>query len=113
MNGITILNTYANTSSPSWVVAIALCGATVVMVGVILFLVSKTYSQMIFGIVFSVIGFIAVIGGYIFAEKNVVETARYECIVSDEVNPNDLYEQYNVIEKRGEIWVLEEKDNDE
>ena len=34
---------------------------------------------------------------------------QYECIIDDGVNINEVYENYNVIERRGEIWVLEDK----
>ena len=35
---------------------------------------------------------------------------RYEVIVGDYVRFTDIYEKYNVVERRGEIWVLEDKD---
>lgn len=36
---------------------------------------------------------------------------RYECIIDSNVSFVELYEKYNVIEQRGDIWVLEEKTN--
>lgn len=34
---------------------------------------------------------------------------RYEVTVGDYVMFTDIYEKYDVIERRGEIWVLEDK----
>lgn len=113
MNGITILNTYTNASSPSWTVGLMFGGIAFMIVGIMLFLGSQNFRQFVVGIALVGIGGVAVICGWIFAEKRATETPRYECLVSEKVNANELYDQYNVIEKRGEIWVLEEKDNDE
>ena len=34
---------------------------------------------------------------------------RIEVIISEKVNLEDFYEKYDIVEKRGEIWVLNEK----
>lgn len=34
---------------------------------------------------------------------------QYECTIDKDVSFVELYEKYNVIEQRGDIWVLEEK----
>jgi hypothetical protein len=34
---------------------------------------------------------------------------RIEVIISEKVNLEDFYEKYNIVEKRGNIWVLDEK----
>lgn len=34
---------------------------------------------------------------------------RIEVIISEKVDLEDFYEKYNIVEKRGEIWVLNEK----
>lgn len=38
------------------------------------------------------------------------ERNQYECIIDDSVSINEVYENYNVIERRGDIWVLEDKE---
>lgn len=35
---------------------------------------------------------------------------RYEVILDDSVPANEVYEKYEVIERRGEIWVIEDKE---
>ena len=37
------------------------------------------------------------------------ERNQYECIIDDGVSINEVYEKYNVIERRGKIWILEDK----
>lgn len=36
---------------------------------------------------------------------------QYEVTVGDYVRFTDIYEKYDVVERRGEIWVLEDKDD--
>lgn len=38
------------------------------------------------------------------------ERNQYECIIDDGTSINEVYENYNVIERRGDIWVLEDKE---
>lgn len=36
---------------------------------------------------------------------------RYECIIDDDTSFVDISEKYVVVEQRGEIWVLEDKED--
>ena len=44
-----------------------------------------------------------------YKTRDKIEKTRYEVTISDEVNYNEFIEKYNVIEKRGKIFVVEEK----
>ena len=35
---------------------------------------------------------------------------RYECLIDETVSMTEVYERYEVIEQRGDIWVLEDKE---
>lgn len=35
---------------------------------------------------------------------------RYECLIDDTVPYTEIYDKYDVIEQRGSIWVLEDKE---
>ena len=35
---------------------------------------------------------------------------RYEATISEDVSMTEFYEQYEVIEQRGEIWVIEDRE---
>ena len=35
---------------------------------------------------------------------------RYECTIDESVSMKEVYERYEIIEQRGDIWVLEDKE---
>lgn len=35
---------------------------------------------------------------------------RYECTIDDDASFIDIYEKYIVVEQRGDLWILEDKD---
>lgn len=35
---------------------------------------------------------------------------RYECLIDESVSMTEVYERYEIIEQRGDIWVLEDKE---
>ncbi len=46
----------------------------------------------------------------LFGSANSYDVYRYEVSIDDTVSVNDFCEQYNIIEQRGEIYVIEEKE---
>ena len=40
------------------------------------------------------------------------ERTRYEVTIDDSVSMKDVYKKYEVIEQKGEIWILEDKEID-
>lgn len=51
--------------------------------------------------------------GYALSYPPVTETTmRYEVTIDDSVSLTEFYEHYNVIEQRGEIFVVEEKSHE-
>ena len=41
------------------------------------------------------------------------EETRYECAIDDTVSFNEIMENYEVVEQRGDIWVLRDKEEEE
>ena len=35
---------------------------------------------------------------------------RYECTIDESVSMTEVYERYEIVEHRGDIWVLEDKE---
>lgn len=35
---------------------------------------------------------------------------KYECTIDESVSFNELYEKYEIVEQRGSIWVLKDKE---
>ena len=57
----------------------------------------------------SIIGIIA----FVFITNASIEPTgcyKYECLIDKSVSMTEVYEKYKVIEQRGEIWVLEDKE---
>jgi len=40
------------------------------------------------------------------------ERNQYECVIDNDVSIVEVYKNYNVIERRGDIWILEDKVNE-
>lgn len=59
-----------------------------------------------------VLGFLSMsLFGTIFSYPAVTETTmQYEVILDDSVSMNEFCEHYNVVEQRGDIFVVEEKE---
>jgi len=50
-----------------------------------------------------------VVYGIVHKEDVPTGCYRYECTIDDDASFTDILEEYDVIEQRGEIWVLEDK----
>lgn len=112
MDGITILNTIIVDDCAQWVVPTVVAMGVVCIVALVLMLNSDDTGAgvIIFGII-SLLAMIAmpIIIGTSKSHWRTNERNQYECIIDDSVSINEVYEKYNVIERRGDIWVLEEK----
>ena len=49
------------------------------------------------------------IGHAIFDKTVHTGRYQYECLINDRAAFTDIYEDYNVIEQRGDLWILEDK----
>ena len=110
MDGITILNTIIVNDCADWVSFTALTLGVICIMSFVLMLTSKDNRVIIFGII-SLVAIIAtpiiIIASKTHWRTN--ERNQYECIIDDSVSINEVYEKYNVIDRRGKIWILEDK----
>ena len=112
MDGITILNTIIVDECAQWVLP------TVLAIGIVCictFLLMLNTSGCTDTICLGIVSVLSLIVVYIivFVSKHhwrTNERNQYECIIDDSVSINEVYENYNVIERRGDIWVLEDKE---
>ena len=72
------------------------------------FLVWILDDDAIFGFL-SLVNTVAFILMIIFGPGEPTGRYRYEVTIDDSVNFTDVYERFEVIEQRGDIWVLEDK----
>ena len=111
MDGITILNTTIVDEYAQWVLPTVLALGFICIVALVLMLNSNDKGVIIFGTI-SLLAMIAmpIIIGTSKSHWRTNERNQYECIIDDSVSINEVYENYNVIERRGDIWVLEDKE---
>lgn len=111
MDGITILNTIIVDDYARWVLPTVLALGFICIVSLVLMLNSNDSGVIIFGTI-SLLAMIAmpIIIGTSKSHWRTNQRNQYECIIDDSVSINEVYENYNVIERRGDIWVLEDKE---
>ena len=111
MEGLQILNQTEIIEYPGW-----WCWALVVSafmpvcsIGIISDRSASKIAQMIacFTAILGLLGLVVVLGG---DWKKPTGQYKYEAIISDDVSITSLYEKYEVVEQRGEIWVLKDKE---
>ena len=112
MEGIHILNKTMITEIPSWAMKCMLIGFLMIALGSVLgFSVKSNTLKTIFGSVVG-IGIVIIICICIKQPEEQTDRYRYEVTVGPYVRFTDIYEKYDVVERRGEIWVLEDKENE-
>ena len=107
IEGITILNKIAVTGVPSWILISA---AVILIIGLIVFAISIIAEWPTWTAIVPII--IILLVWLICGILNItIKTGeyQYECIIDDSVPYNEIVENYNIVEQRGDIWVLEEK----
>lgn len=108
IEGITILNKTAITGLPIWLtitwIAIVMISIGIVVIGGLI----TEWEAKIIGIA----GIVAVVMFFLgLILESTVKTGDYwyECTIDDAVSYNDIVKNYEIIEQRGDIWVLEDK----
>lgn len=115
MKGVEILNKVAITEMPVWVEKSLTFGIVTILVTIIGMLIISYMTEWYIGDNICMIGVICLlaftVGIVVVGDRNQVQTGkyRYEVILSEDVSITDIYEKYEVVEQRGEIWVLEDK----
>lgn len=111
MDGITILNTTIVDDYAQWVLPTVLALGLICIVALVLMLNSNDTGVVIFGTI-SLLAMIAIPTIVITSKSHwrINERNQYECIIDDSVSINEVYENYNVLERRGDICVLEDKE---
>lgn len=104
MDGITILNTIIVDDYAQWVLPTVLALGFICIVALVLMLNSNDSGVIIFGTI-SLLAMIAMPIIVITSKSHwrTNERNQYECIIDDSVSINEVYEKYNVIERRGDI----------
>lgn len=122
MQGVHILNTTEILENPSWTINLINVGSFIAIIGAIFMIVTmiiahkftyKTIKTMAVASLSTIIvGLIVVIITSITSSQKLIPTGRcqYEVTIDDTVSFTELNDQYEVIEQRGKIWVLKDKE---
>ena len=117
LNGIDILNKEEILTTPEWIGVVLAISTVIFIVSIILALVflftSHDTASFFFLIIFVCSSIICVISNYINDTYKNEPTGRYryEATIDDSVSITEVYDHYNVVEQRGDIWILEDKED--
>lgn len=112
MDGITILNvTEVSENSTLLLVALIFLMIGAIVNTVNLLLSTNTKQCVLYGIrTLALLAFSIVVVFAMDKDRKANEHNQYECLIDKSVSMEDVYEKYTVIERRGDIWVLEDKE---
>lgn len=113
MDGIHILNQTVIMETVGWYVPVLfICG---ILAGICFAIAIDTYDDGLrgFGVIVGIVLICILIAIGVWEPKVETDRYRYEATVGDYIRFSDVYEKYDVVERRGEIWVLEDKEIDE
>lgn len=107
LEGITVLNTFV-ISSAIGTGTFVLMGLACIVIG---FLVGLAVwdGEVAPAIIQSILTAAIVLGIAGYINKDATDTVRYEVTISEEVNFTDFTKRYEIIEQRGDIYVIEER----
>ena len=115
MKGVDILNIEEISAVPLWVDVIGIIAVMVFAISLIILLISvyKLWNvSFIVSIITTLISFIFII---ILGVNDIEEPTgryRYEATIDDSVSITEVYDRYKVVERRDDIWILEDKEED-
>ena len=113
MEGVTILNTTPITGLPIWLIIICIiaCLVLVMFDAMIIadIIVFKRKTREILIVTFTILAIAAIsLFGYL---NDIYETGHhyYECVIEDTASFNEIMNTYEIVDQRGDIWVLKDK----
>ena len=111
MEGITFLNSTAiMTLHPLGILSINL-GILILFLSLIIALINL-FSSTGFTVICSIflIGISLCFGGLLFGGLNPVEDyTQYDVLISEDINFQEFYEKYEILEVKGQIYVIKER----
>ena len=112
IDGVTVLNKIAIMGIPAWATAIFVVlffafGGGSFFVAHIRIEKDKSLTPALLCVAAAICVF--VVGLVLDSDVN-TGRYKYECAIDDSVSISELYDHYDVVEQRGDIWVLEDKE---
>lgn len=112
MDGITILNVTKVSENSTLLLVVLIFLVIGVIINTVNTLQSNDAKQSILYGIFTVtlLALSIVVGFTMDKDREANAHNQYECLIDKSVSIDDVYEKYTVIERRGDIWVLEDKE---
>jgi ABC-type transport system involved in multi-copper enzyme maturation permease subunit len=108
MNGIEILNKTVVTESPDWINMVIPCS---LILSLLFFIILVNTDSQFMLILSGVLVAFIIIGDIILSfYEEPTDRCRYEVTLDKTVTIEELSENYNIVDQRGEIWILEDKE---
>lgn len=117
MDGVTILNTIVSNESSEIGVILIIIGAFAFLLSILIALITNEIWDEIntackIGIGFSIISLISIFVGMSLVTGS-TETTTYEVTVSEEASLAEFTSKYEIIEQRGKIYIVKERENND
>ena len=113
MDGVKILNTITENECGEIAVIMLLIGVFAFLISVLMRIISyigdDSNKSIILCVTFFIVSFISTVIGIILA-YNSTEITTYEVIISEKVSFKDFTSKYEIIEQRGEIYIVKERE---
>ena len=116
MPGVEILNTTIHYKEvmPTWVLIVII--AIIVIPAMAMLIGSSVHSDLLFtiGSISFILGFVLalIIGSTIRQTTNQIDYIEHEVLVDDSVSLTEFNEKYEIVNQKGKIYVVREKEND-
>ena len=113
MKGVDILNIEEISAVPLWVDVIVIIAVMVFTISLIILLISvyKLWDvSFMVSIITMLISFIFIM---VLGANDIEEPTgkyRYEATIDEFVSITEIYDRYKVVDRRGDIWILEDKE---
>lgn len=108
MNGIEILNKTVITESPDWINIVIPC--SIILALLFFIILVNTDSQFMLILSGVLVAFIIIGDMILFCYEEPTDRYRYEVTLDKTVTIEELSENYDIVDQRGEIWILEDKE---
>lgn len=112
MSGINVLNVTQIMESPSWATLLIVFGVICLLIFISLIVTSFQFEKImpvIIGCIFLVVSLISFRIGIQYLGTVPTGKYKYEVTIDKDVSFTELNSKYNIIEQRGDIYVLEDK----
>ena len=108
MQGLEVLNKTVVTETPYWG-EIFVC-SSIFLIVIFFIILANTNSTVLQTISAVLIVLTIIIDAILCSFEVPTDRYRYEVTIDKNVTLEEIYENYDVIEQRGEIWILEDKE---